>query len=92
MPASKTPQSRAFVAAVRAGEASAIDKIRLALQGTGGDVLKTAALLGVGKSAIYRWGDEIPAVKVVLDQHSRGRIGPPPKKKAPVKRARKKVT
>jgi hypothetical protein len=94
MPSAKTPEARLFVAQVRAADPSAIKAIERALVDKKGNMVETAKLLGVSVAALYRWGDDVPAVSKVLEQHRRGRVGRGPGKAEPAKpakRARKKA-
>jgi hypothetical protein len=90
MPSAKTPQIRLFVAQIRAGDPSALYHVEQALIRNAGNLEKTAKDLGVAPSAIYRWGDAVPAVGVLLSKHRRGRGRGPGKPKEPPPKAAKK--
>jgi transcriptional regulator with PAS, ATPase and Fis domain len=55
MPASKTPQSRALAAAVRAGDKRAIKQVQAALDRNKGNVTRAAAELGIALTTLQRW-------------------------------------
>ena len=56
--------------------------VRNALDQCGGNIQKTAAERGVGERTLHRWGDTLPHIKKLVEEHGRGRIGRGPSTKA----------
>ncbi len=92
MPPSTNPLARLFSAQVLAGDPQAVENVKRALIRNGGNIQKAAAELGVGERTLHRWGDDLPHIKKIVDEHGRGRIGRGPgKPKEPPKKAPKRA-
>jgi hypothetical protein len=66
-------ETRLLAAQVKLGDEKALRRIKAALRSNDGDVSKAAEELGVHRVTLYQWGREVPAVKVLLEEHGRGR-------------------